>query len=69
MAMRHLRRVQRARRRIQAAEEELLEAILAAHAAGESYADIGEWAELSRQRVHEMVKAYREKQSGLGGWC
>lgn len=59
MAQRDLKRVKKARERYDAAGEELHAAILAAADSGETYRDIGEWAGLSHQRVHEIVREQR----------
>jgi hypothetical protein len=61
-----LKRVAKARARIDAAERELVLAIVAAHLSGETFHDIGLEAGLSRQRAHEIFKAElrRREQEG-----
>lgn len=44
------------RERLEKAERQFHQSILAAHRAGETYRDIGEWAGLSHQRCQEIVK-------------
>lgn len=56
MAQADLRRVRRARERLEAAQKELRAAIKSAAASGETYRDIAEWAGLSHQRIAQIVK-------------
>lgn len=56
MAQADLRRVRRARERLEAAKTELTAAIKDAYASGETYRDIAEWAEMSHQRIAQIVK-------------
>lgn len=56
MSMSDLRRVKADRERLEKAERQFHQSILAAHRAGETYRDIGEWAGLSHQRCQEIVK-------------
>jgi DNA-directed RNA polymerase specialized sigma24 family protein len=71
MTLHDLRRVRSAARRAARAHAELRRAILAAHEAGESYRDIAEYADLSHQRVHQIVAEARaertEREAGDGG--
>ena len=60
MAQSDLRRVRRAREKLEAAERELVLAIKAAHRSGESYRDIGKWAKLSHQRIAQIVTNHDE---------
>jgi hypothetical protein len=56
VAQSDLRRVRRACERLEAARLEVRAAIKDAHASGESYRDIAEWARMSHQRVAQIVK-------------
>lgn len=56
MAQADLRRVRRACERLEAARKEVRDSIQAAAASGESYRDIAEWANMSHQRVAQIVK-------------
>lgn len=59
MAQRDLRRVRAAARRMEKAERELREAILAAIESGESYRDIAPYAGLSYSRVYQIAQKAR----------
>lgn len=59
MARIDLQRVAKARRRIEAAQEELVAAILAAAASHETYADIARMARLSKARIGQIVSENR----------
>lgn len=56
VAQADLRRVERARRKVDAARVELTAAILAAWKSGESYQDIGRAAGMSKARIGQIVK-------------
>ena len=56
MARSDLERVRRAAEKSASAREELRQAIRLARASGETYADIGSAAGLSRQRVEQIHK-------------
>jgi hypothetical protein len=58
VARSHLDNVERARRRRDKADEELVEAMVKAHLSGETYRDIGDRAGYSHQRTHELVRAW-----------
>jgi hypothetical protein len=58
VARSHLDNVERARRRRDKADDELVEAMVQAHRSGETYRDIGERAGYSHQRAHELVQAW-----------
>ncbi len=59
MSQTDLRRVERAARKVARDREELRVAILLAHDAGETMADIGSAAGLTRQRVSQIVAERR----------
>lgn len=61
MARADLRRVERAAGRARESRAELVEAILAAAASGETYRDIAEAAGMSHQRVGQIVKESRRE--------
>jgi hypothetical protein len=61
MAQRDLRKVKALAQRLRATEREFHAAILAAHESGETLRDIGQWAGLSYQRIHEIVKAQQRE--------
>ncbi len=54
-----LRRVERARRKLEDGRVELTVAIIQAWRSGESYADIGRAAQMSKQRVGQIIKEAR----------
>lgn len=56
MAQKHLRDVERARKRRDQAERKLVDAMIAAQQSGETYQDIGDAAGYSRQRAHDLVQ-------------
>jgi DNA-directed RNA polymerase sigma subunit (sigma70/sigma32) len=58
MAQKHLRDVERALKRVERAQERLRDAIVAASESGETLRDIGERAQLSPQRVHQIIRAH-----------
>lgn len=66
MSLGDLRKVAKARARLQQAEADLVEAIMLARAAGETLRDIGEYAGLSHQRVHEIVRQEERRRSEDG---
>jgi Mor family transcriptional regulator len=49
---------------VDAAREALVEAMVAAHASGETYRDIAKMAGLSHQRVYEIVREAERDQRG-----
>ncbi len=51
-----LRRVERARQKLEDGRVELTVAIIVAWRSGESYADIGRAAQMSKQRVGQIIK-------------
>ena len=57
MAQKHLRDVEKAVRNVERAQDKLRAAIVAASASGETLRDIGERAQLSPQRVHQIIQA------------
>ena len=57
MAQADLRRVARAARAVDAARDELTQAIVAARASGETLRDIAAFAGISYQRVDQILKA------------
>jgi hypothetical protein len=61
-----LRDVRQARARKDAAERELVVAMVAAHESGETFRDIGEEAGLSHQRVHELVRSEQRRRDQEG---
>jgi len=56
MAQRDLRRVQTRAQQLEKARQALRDAILQAHASGESVRDIAPYAGLSPSRVYELLK-------------
>jgi hypothetical protein len=61
MAQSHLRKVQRRAAQAQRAREQLADAILAAHDAGESTRGIAPFAGMSHSRVHDLLVDARER--------
>jgi len=57
MAQKHLRDVEAALRNVERAQDKLRAAIVAASESGETLRDIGERAQLSAQRVHQIIRA------------
>lgn len=66
MSQADLRNVAKALAKLRAAEQEFRLMILRAHESGETYRDIAEWAELSHQRIHEIVRAEQSRQITRG---
>jgi DNA-directed RNA polymerase sigma subunit (sigma70/sigma32) len=56
MAQRDLRRVAAARKLADQANERLRAAIVAAHESGETLRDIGRYANLSHQRIYQILQ-------------
>ena len=61
VAQRDLRRVRTAAGKVERAEHELKDAILAAVESGESYRDIAPYAGLSFSRVYQIVQEAKRK--------
>jgi DNA-directed RNA polymerase specialized sigma24 family protein len=61
MAQSDLRRIRTKAARLRKAEQELADAILQAHAAGESYRDIAPFAGLNYSRVYQLARARRRE--------
>jgi len=61
MAQKHLKAVTKAARAIDAAREQLADAILEALDSGETVVDIGKAAGLGRSRVYELIREARQK--------
>lgn len=61
MAQRDLKRVRAARQKLDAADEALKAAVVAAHRSGESIRDIAPYAQLSPTRIHQILREANRK--------
>lgn len=59
VAQRHLKKVRKARAKRDAADREFHAAIVEAHQSGETFRDIGEWAGMSHQQIHNIVRGWQ----------
>lgn len=62
MAQSHLRKVARAKEKLEKARLELEQAVLAAQDSGESLRDIAPFAGMTYTRVHELVRRARQRE-------
>lgn len=64
MAQKHLRKVKQAAGEISAARRRFELAVMEAHESGETYRDIAQWAGVSHQTIHQIVKDARVGDNG-----
>lgn len=63
MAQKHLRKVKQAANDINQARRRFELVVLEAHQSGETLRDIADWAGVSHQRIHQIIRDARDREN------